>query len=299
MLEQLIGAVWPREASQENDISDAVSQISRRFEVTLDAPWPTEGSHWRGLAWRASGGAPVGAWRLALREALATLGADIAVTAGPLAQHPPTLVVSDVDSTFFTGEVIDDLAAHAGQEEKVAAITARAMRGELDFRQSLDERVSTLEGLDVGALDAVRAHVVLTPGARELSLRLSDLGIPLGLVSGGFTEVVTPVAADLGIDLVRANRLAHKNGRLTGELVGAVIDAQAKVDTAQQWAEQLGSTLDRVVAIGDGANDLPLLQAAGLGVAYCAKPIVVAQAPSALNFPRLDAVLGLVGLSGS
>jgi len=297
VLEHLIGTVWPRDADPKDALVAAVTQVCDRYGVTLATPWPTNGPGWQGLAWRAASARDTPPWQETLRAAGNDLGADIAVSNGALATSGPALVVSDVDSTFFEGEVIDDLAGHAGSQDLVAAITARAMKGDLDFRQSLYERVAVLRGLDVASLDAVRRAVRLAPGAGELTERLRELGVPLGLVSGGFGEIVAPLAEELGIGLVRANALAHGDGLLTGELAGDIIDADAKVATARQWAAELGADLERVVTIGDGANDLPMLRAAGLGVAYCAKPIVVARAPSALNFPRLDALLGLLGHS--
>ncbi|MBC7290046.1 MAG: phosphoserine phosphatase SerB [Actinotalea sp.] len=206
------------------------------------------------------------------------------------------LVVTDVDSTLITGEVIEMLAAHAGSLDRVAAITDRAMRGEIDFRRSLVERVATLAGLPVGVLQEVGREVELTPGADRLVAALHAAGWPVGLVSGGFTEIVEPLARRLGIRFVRANRLEVADGRLTGRVSGPVVDAEAKAAALREFAAAEDVPLDRTVAIGDGANDLLMLRAAGLGIAYNAKPVVRAQADVAVLGQPLDAVLELLGL---
>ncbi|WP_230977443.1 phosphoserine phosphatase SerB [Georgenia yuyongxinii] len=230
-----------------------------------------------------------------LRGPATALGVDSAVTAGRLATDGVGLLVTDVDSTFVTAEVIELIAEHAGTRELVAAVTDRAMRGELDFAASLRERVATLAGLDAGVLDEVRAALRLTPGARELVEAVHATGGTVGLVSGGFAEIVRPLAEELGIDHVVANTLEVDGGRLTGRTSGAVVDRAAKERHLRAWAAEDGVPLERVVAVGDGANDLDMLAVAGLGVAFCAKPVVQAEAHAALTFPRLDAVLGLLG----
>ncbi|MFI9485944.1 phosphoserine phosphatase SerB [Promicromonospora sp. NPDC052451] len=203
------------------------------------------------------------------------------------------LIVTDVDSTFFRQEVIELIAEHAGTRDEVAAVTERAMRGELDFTQSLHERVATLAGVPVAALDKVRAAVELTPGARELVAACQERGWAFGLVSGGFAEIVEPVAAELGIELVRANRLEVADGVLTGRTVGPVIDRAAKAATLREWAAALEIPLEHTVAVGDGANDLGMIGIAGVGVAFDAKPVVRAQAPHSIE-GRLDRVLDLL-----
>ncbi|MHB1287758.1 phosphoserine phosphatase SerB [Georgenia sp.] len=230
-----------------------------------------------------------------LRGVATALGVDAAVTAGALAAAGVGLLVMDVDSTLITAEVIELLAAHAGTQEQVAAVTGRAMRGELDFAASLRARVATLAGLDVGVLDAVRAAVELTPGVRELVDAVHVVGGRVGVVSGGFAEVVGPLASALGVDHAVANTLEVSGGRLTGRTTGPIVDRAAKERSLRAWARADGVPLDRVVAVGDGANDLDMLAAAGLGVAFCAKPVVVERADAAVSFPRLDAVLGLLG----
>jgi phosphoserine phosphatase len=238
---------------------------------------------------------------LALRRTLAVEagrhGLDAAVSPAGLARMGRRLVVMDVDSTLIRQEVIELLAAHAGREAEVAAVTERAMRGEIDFGASLRERVACLEGLDVGVVEEVRAAVELTPGARTLCRTLHRLGFTLALVSGGFLEVVGPLAADLGIAHVRANRLQVVHGRFTGRVLGPVVDRAAKATALREFAAAEGLPLHRTVAIGDGANDLDMIGAAGLGIAFNAKPVVREQADAALNVPYLDAVLPLLGIT--
>jgi phosphoserine phosphatase len=203
------------------------------------------------------------------------------------------LIVTDVDSTFFRQEVIELIAEHAGTRDEVAAVTERAMRGELDFAASLRERVATLAGVPVAALDKVRAAVELTPGARELVAECQARGWAFGLVSGGFAEIVEPIAKELGIKLLRANRLEVADGVLTGRTVGPVIDREAKAATLREWAADLGIPLEDTVAVGDGANDLGMIEIAGVGVAFNAKPVVRAQAPHSIE-GRLDGILALL-----
>ncbi|MPN26514.1 Phosphoserine phosphatase [bioreactor metagenome] len=193
--------------------------------------------------------------------------------------------------------MIELLAAHAGCQDAVREVTERAMRGELDFAESLRERVKLLAGLPESVFDEVRAEVRLTPGARTLVATLQDLGLSIGLVSGGFIEVVGPLAAGLGITYVHANSLEVVDGVLTGRVRGPIVDRAAKAAQLRQWAAAEKLPLSRTIAIGDGANDLDMLAAAGLGVAFNAKPTVRASADTALNLPYLDAVLFLLGLS--
>ena len=234
--------------------------------------------------------------RRELAAAAAAHGVDVAVSPAGLARRGRRLVVLDVDSTLIQDEVIELLAAHAGRAEEVAAVTERAMRGELDFAASLHERVACLAGLPVSVLDEVRAAVRLTPGARTLCRTLRRLGFTLALVSGGFTEVVAPLAAGLDIQHVRANTLDVADGVLTGRVLGPVVDRAGKAAALRDFAAAEGLPLARTVAIGDGANDLDMLAEAGLGIAFNAKPVVRAQADAAVNVPYLDAVLYLLGI---
>lgn len=237
------------------------------------------------------------ALRPALAKAAAAAGFDVSVSPAGLSRRGRRLIVMDVDSTLIRDEVIELLAAHAGCADAVRDVTERAMRGELDFAESLRERVRLLAGLPVSVFDEVRAEVRLTPGARTLVATLRDLGLSIGVVSGGFLEVVGPLAADLGITYVQANRLEVAEGRLTGRVSGPIVDRATKAAKLREWAAAERLPLSRTIAIGDGANDLDMLAAAGLGIAFNAKPAVRAEADTALNLPYLDAVLFLLGLS--
>ena len=235
--------------------------------------------------------------RPALAARAASAGFDVSVSPAGLSRHGRRLVVMDVDSTLIRDEVIELLAARVGRAAEVADVTERAMRGEIDFTASLHERVAVLRGLPVSVFDDVRAEVRLTPGARTLIATLTDLGLAVGVVSGGFLEVVEPLARELGIRYVEANRLEVRDGVLTGRVEGEVVDRPAKARALRRWADAEGLPLARTIAIGDGANDLDMLAAAGLGIAFNAKPAVQASADTALNLPYLDAVLFLMGFS--
>ncbi|MEU2349424.1 phosphoserine phosphatase SerB [Modestobacter sp. NPDC049651] len=235
--------------------------------------------------------------RTALGTVAAATGTDIAVEQAGLTRRSKRLIVLDVDSTLVRGEVIDELAARAGRAAEVARITAAAMNGELDFEQSLRARVAALAGLPAGVLDEVREHLVLTPGARTLIRTLQRLGFRCGIVSGGFSQITDPLAESLGLDFAAANTLEVTDGRLTGGLVGEVVDRAGKARALQRFAAEHGIPLDQTVAVGDGANDLDMLNAAGLGIAFNAKPFVREQADTALNQPYLDAVLQVLGFT--
>lgn len=216
------------------------------------------------------------------------------LTDGPLVSEGPGLLVMDVDSTLIEQEVIELIAEHAGTREQVAEITARAMRGELDFTASLRERVATLTGVPESVFADVLAEVRPTAGAAELIEALHAGGCRVGVVSGGFEEVVTPLARRMGIDHMASNRLEVDGGALTGRVLGRIVDRREKVRCLHRWAEQDGVPMERTIAVGDGANDLGMLAAAGLGVAFCAKPVVVEQADAAVHVRDLRAVLQLI-----
>ncbi|MGH3323016.1 MAG: phosphoserine phosphatase SerB [Streptomyces sp.] len=236
-----------------------------------------------------------------LRTSLALEGAkhgvDVAVIASGLQRRAQRLIVMDVDSTLIQDEVIELFAAHAGCEEEVAEVTARAMRGELDFEQSLHARVALLAGLDVSVVDKVRKDVRLTPGARTLVRTLKRLGYQVGVVSGGFTQVTDALQEELGLDFAAANTLEVVDGRLTGRVTGDIVDREGKARLLRRFAAEAGVPLEQTVAIGDGANDLDMLNAAGLGVAFNAKPVVREAAHAAVNVPFLDTVLYLLGVT--
>jgi phosphoserine phosphatase len=242
-------------------------------------------------------GAEPGPLRAALAQVAVESGVDVAVQRGGLHRRAMRLIVMDVDSTLIQEEVIDLLAARAGCADEVAKITESAMRGELDFAASLRERAALLAGLDASILDAVRASLRLTPGARTLIRTLKRLGYKCGIVSGGFTAVIEPLAASLGIDYVAANTLEVADGKLTGRVLEPVIDREGKTEALRRFARAAGVPLSQTVAVGDGANDLGMIAAAGLGVAFNAKPMVRDAADTALSVPYLDTVLYLLGIS--
>lgn len=235
--------------------------------------------------------------RQALGPLAVELGVDIAVQEAGLTRRGQRLIVMDVDSTLIQDEVIDLLAEHAGRGDEVARITERAMAGEIDFAESLTQRVAALEGLDEAAITQVQDAIRLTPGARTLIRTLKALGFYVCLVSGGFRQVIDPLASDLGVDRVRANVLEVVDGRMTGRLVGDVIDRVGKRQALEDFSREFGVPLAQSIAVGDGANDLDMLAAAGLGVAFNAKPAVRAAAHTSVSRPYLDSILFLLGVT--
>jgi len=209
---------------------------------------------------------------------------------------PRMLVVLDVDSTLIEDEAIELLAAEAGAVDEVAAVTDRAMRGELDFAESLRSRVATLAGLPTTVHAAVGSRIRVTPGAERMIAGLHEAGHVVAVVSGGFHELLDPLAERLGLDLWRANRLETADGRLTGRVAGPVVDAAAKRAAVEEWSAALGIPLARVVAVGDGANDLEMMAVAGLSVAFDAKPAVRRRADVCVDRRDLAQVLALLGL---
>ena len=224
-------------------------------------------------------------------------GIDIAVERSGLARRAKRIVLLDMDSTLIKEEVIDLLANKVGVGEQVAQITERAMKGELDFKQSLQERVGLLGGSSDKILGEVAKEITLSPGARTLVRTLHRLGHKVGVVSGGFLDVIEPILNELNIDFYRANKLEAVNGVLTGKLLGEIIDRDAKASALRQFATDEGVALSQTIAIGDGANDLGMLEVAGLGIAFNAKPAVREAADSTINSPYLDAVLYLMGIT--
>jgi phosphoserine phosphatase len=235
--------------------------------------------------------------RRALADEAVRQEVDIAVQVDGLHRRARHLIVLDADSTLLQGEVIDLLAEVCGCGDQVATITAAAMAGEIDFTQALRERVRLLAGLTEADLDQVRRALVLSPGARTLVRTLKRLGYETAVVSGGFTQVIQSLVAELGIDHLAANELELADGVLTGELVGPILDRVGKAEALKRFALAAGVPQSRTIAVGDGANDLDMLAAAGLGIAFNAKPLVRQAADTALSVPFLDAILFLLGIS--
>ncbi len=223
---------------------------------------------------------------------------DIAVQAGGLQRHARKLVQLDVDSTLIQQEVIELLAAKAGVADAVIEITDKAMRGEIDFAQSLKERVALLKGLPESAIVEVQSEILLTPGARTLVSTLQKLGHTVTVVSGGFIDVIAPLLQELEIKYFKANTLGIDSGLLTGEVVGPIIDRAAKAQALREFAAAESISMEQTIAIGDGANDLDMIAAAGLGIAFNAKPAVKAAADSSVSEPYLGSVLYLLGIPG-
>jgi len=222
---------------------------------------------------------------------------DIAISPGGLMRWAKKLVVMDVDSTLIQQEVIELLGAKANKRDEISAITESAMRGELDFAQSLQARVALLAGLPESVLTEVQSEITLTPGARTLVRTLHKLGHHVALVSGGFEPVIAPLVAELGIEHMRANNLEIISGKLTGKLIGPIIDRAGKAQALREFAAEHSIALEQTIAIGDGANDLDMIAIAGLGIAFNAKPAVKAAADSSVSAPYLDSVLYLLGIT--
>jgi phosphoserine phosphatase len=235
--------------------------------------------------------------RKALGPTAKRYGLDIAVQISGLNRFARKLVVMDVDSTLIAQEVIDLLAEASGVGQEVRAITESAMRGDLDFETSLRKRVALLQGQSESIIAEVAKQVTLTPGARTLIRTLKKLGHGVGLVSGGFSQVVDPIAKDLGIDHVRSNTLEIVDGKITGNVIGPIVDRAGKALALKEFANLENVSPANTIAIGDGANDLDMIAAAGIGIAFNAKPAVQEAAQSALNAPYLDSVLFILGIN--
>lgn len=233
----------------------------------------------------------------ALRDKLtAREGVETALVPSALRAAERKLLIMDVDSTLIQQEVIELLAAHAGKREEVTAVTEAAMRGELDFTQSLHARVAVLAGLPVDVVDAVRAEVRLSLGAAELVSAFKAAGHVVAVVSGGFNQILRPIAGELDLDYWQANELEIVDGVLTGKVLGDVVDRAAKEKYLRQWAAAERIDVAHTIAVGDGANDLDMLGAAGIGVAFNAKPAVRAVTSATISFPYLDAVRHIAGV---
>jgi phosphoserine phosphatase len=235
--------------------------------------------------------------RSTIAEVASRVGLDVAIEPAGLARRAKRLIVFDVDSTLVQGEVIEMLGAYAGVEARVREITEAAMRGELNFTESLERRVALLEGLPESVLDEVAGSLELTPGARTTVRTLKRLGFRCGVVSGGFTRIIDRLVDDLGLDFAAANELEVKDGKLTGRVLGEVIDRAGKATALRRFANDYGIPLAQCVAVGDGANDIDMLAAAGMGVAFNAKPALREVADTALSHPYLDAVLFMLGIT--
>jgi phosphoserine phosphatase len=235
--------------------------------------------------------------RSMLADIASQVGLDIAVEPAGLARRAKRLVVFDVDSTLIQGEVIEMLGAYAGVEPQVREITEAAMRGELNFGESLERRVALLEGLPESVLAEVAGSLELTPGARTTVRTLKRLGFRCGVVSGGFTTIIDHLVDELGLDFSAANELEIVDGKLTGRVVGEIVDREGKAIALRRFATEYGIPLAQCVAVGDGANDIDMLAAAGMGVAFNAKPALREVADTALSHPYLDAVLFMLGIT--
>ena len=235
--------------------------------------------------------------RAVLVQAADDTGVDIAVEQAGLRRRAKRLVVLDIDSTLIRDDAIDLLAERAGVSDQVVAITERAMAGQLEFSESLRTRVALLAGLPLAEVEAVRDTLRLTPGARMFVRTLRRLGYQVGVVSGGFTVFADRFVAELGLDFAAANELEIVDGRVTGNVVGPIIDRAGKAEALERFATQFGVPLAQTVAVGEGANDIDMLEAAGLGIAFNAKSALRAAADTSVNLPFLDTVLFVLGIS--
>ena len=237
------------------------------------------------------------ALRTMLAAEAARQGIDVAVQPANLMRRGMRLIVMDVDSTLIQGEVIEMLASHTDQQAEVERLTEAAMRGELDFEEALRSRVALLEGVDASAIDAAYDAIQLAPGARTLVRTLRRLGYRFAIVSGGFSQITDRLAEELGIHYSRANELEIVDGKLTGRILGDVVDRAGKAAALRHFAAEVGVPVGSVIAIGDGANDLDMLNAAGLGIAFNARDVVRDAADTSVNVPYLDAIMYLLGIT--
>jgi phosphoserine phosphatase len=271
---------------------DAISRLSGRVPLDNDDPKS------KACVEFSARGTPRDLTKLRadFMELSARLDVDIAVQEDNMYRRTRRLVCFDMDSTLIEAEVIDELAKAAGVGEQVAAITEAAMRGELDFKASFARRMALLQGLDESVLEEIAARLPLTEGAEHLIRTLRKLGYKTAILSGGFSYFGRRVQQRLGMDYVFANELEIVDGKITGRVVGQVIDGQRKAELLRELAAKEGISLEQVIAVGDGANDLPMLSIAGLGIAFRAKPLVKASAKQSISTLGLDAILYLMGL---
>lgn len=320
-LKELLFFGWQRGIDIEFEVADDQPGVPAgpRFAVTLLAPVLTAGALAGATAAIAESGGnidrilrlsdyPVTSYELIvsgadfgrLREALVAASQehslDIAVQPEGLQRRAKRLVVLDVDSTLIENEVIDLLAEEAGVQPEVEEITRRAMSGEVDFEEALRARVAALAGQDAEILDRVASRITLTRGARTFIRTLRRLGYEVALVSGGFGHFVEPLGKSLGLSKSYANRLEVADGKLTGRLTGSIVDRAGKAEVLRRVAAEHGIPVEQTVAVGDGANDLDMLAAAGLGIAFNAKQVVKDAADAAVSVPYLDAILFLLGI---
>jgi len=237
------------------------------------------------------------AFRADLVELSAELDIDLAFQRDDMYRRNRRLVVFDMDSTLIETEVIDELARMAGVGDQVAEITEQAMRGELDFQASFRQRVALLKGLDATVLESIARDLPITEGAERLLRTLSALGFKTAILSGGFTYFAEELQRRLGFDYVYANELDVRDGKVTGEVIGDIVDGERKAKLLREIAQREGIALEQAIAVGDGANDLPMLSIAGLGIAFRAKPVVKQQARHSISRLGLDAILYLLGMS--
>ena len=283
---------WPLEPSAVASIAGRIAANGANIDrITRLADRPVTC-----MEFEVSGADPVTLRSVLARDSV-ELGVDIAVQRAGLHRRAMRLVVMDVDSTLLQDEAIELLAERAGCQAEVAELTAAAMRGEIDFSEALGQRVALLAGLDAAVIDDVLTGLRLAPGARTLIRTLKRLGYRCGVVSGGFTQVTDWLTAELGLDFAEANTLDIADGKLAGRVIGPVVDRQGKERALRRFAAEAGVPLSQTVAVGDGANDLDMISAAGLGIAFNAKPAVRDAADTSLSVPHLDAVLYLLGIS--
>lgn len=279
----------------DNELNiDAINRLSGR--VHLEGEGDDEGA--RACIEVSVRGQPksVESMRVAFLRIANESNVDIAFQKDSAFRRNRRLVAFDMDSTLIESEVIDELAREAGVHDQVATITERAMRGELDFNESFRQRVALLKGLDASALERVRERLKLTEGAERLITTLKALGYRTAILSGGFTWFGSHLQSTLGIDHVHANELEIEDGKVTGRVVGQIVNGQRKAELLRELAAQEGISLEQVIAVGDGANDLPMLGIAGLGIAFRAKPLVKESAEQAISTLGLDGILYLMGV---